>query len=161
MMCKRILPALILVLLITPIIAGAATAHRLYVDVAEAKTQVEIEIEAYYGDGKPARNADVIVYEPNEDVILTGKTDDNGRFKFILNDTTGFENLTIVVEHIGHRAETKIDVTGGKFVVDMRESDDMPLYVSVIAGLGYLLGLAGFASLYIARKHERRGMREK
>ncbi len=159
-MCKRIFPALILVLLITLFIGNVAKAHRLYVDVADAKMQVEIEIEAYYGDGKPARNADVTVYKPNDEVILTDKTDDNGRFKFKLNDTIGFENLTIVVEQVGHKAETKINIIGGS-VADAQEGDEMPIYVSVIAGFGYLLGLAGFTSLYIARKHERGGIREK
>ena len=159
-MCKGIFSALILVVLVTLFIADATTAHRLYVDVTELKTQVEIEIEAYYGDGKPAGNADITVYKPNDEVILTGKTDDNGRFKFKINDTRGFENLTIVVEQIGHKAETKINIVDGS-VVKARGSDEISIYAGIIAGFGYLLGLAGFASLYIARKHERRRIREK
>ena len=63
-------------------VAGVVSAHRMYVDV----TSQTIEIEAYYGDGKPVRNADVTVYKSNDEVYLTGKTDDNGKFSFEVKD---------------------------------------------------------------------------
>jgi nickel transport protein len=161
MMCKRIYTALVLVVFITLLTADAAAGHRLYIDVTEVRTQVEIEIEVYYGDGKPARNSDVTVYNPDDEVILTGKTDDDGMFKFILNDTMGLENITVVVEQVGHRAEAEIDIIGGDFSADTRVGDGMPIYANIIAGFGYLLGIAGFAALYQARKHKRGGMQEK
>lgn len=131
----------VLVMLIIVSIAGIVSAHRIYVDV----TQQTIEIEAYYGDGKPVKNADVTVYKSNDEVYLTGKTDDDGKFSFEVKDVDT-EYLRIEVEQIGHKAEVNI---GSGFNSD---GEEMPLYLRVIAGLGYLLGLAGLSSLYVAWK---------
>jgi nickel transport protein len=131
----------VLVMLLIVSIAGIVSAHRIYVDV----TSQTIEIEAYYGDGKPARNADVTVYKSNDEVYLTGKTDDDGKFSFEVKDVDT-EHLRIEVEQIGHKAEVNI---GSGFNSD---GGEIPLYQRVIAGLGYLLGLAGLSSLYVAWK---------
>lgn len=127
----------ITVIMLIVCIAGTASAHRIYVDV----TSQEVEIEAYYGDGTPVRNGDVTVYKPNGDVYLVNKTDNDGRFSFEIANVDA-EYLVIEVEQTGHRAE----VTLGTGVGDSAE--ELPSYQAAIAGLGYLLGLAGIASLY-------------
>ncbi len=125
--------------------AGTVSAHRIYVDV---NSQI-IEIEAYYGDGKPAQNADVTVYKSNGEVYLTNKTDENGKFKFDVKDVDS-DYLTIEVEQLGHKSDVKIG-TG----VESDSSDEMPLYIRVIAGFGYLMGMAGIACLYLAWKRNK------
>lgn len=136
---------LVLSILLIVSIAGIASAHRIYVDV----TSQTIEIEAYYGDGKPVKNADVTVYKSNDEVYLTGKTDDFGKFSFEVKDVDT-EYLRIEVEQIGHKAEVNI---GTGFESD---GGEMPLYLRVIAGLGYLIGLAGISSLYISWKRNKK-----
>ncbi len=118
-------------------VAGTVSAHRINVDV----TSQDVEIEAYYGDGTPVRNADVTVYLPNGDVYLTNKTDDDGRFTFEVKNVDA-EYLVIEVEQTGHKAEVTLGTGVGS------SGEDVPPYQAAIAGIGYLLGLAGIATLY-------------
>ncbi|MCJ2557032.1 MAG: hypothetical protein LN415_08025 [Candidatus Thermoplasmatota archaeon] len=129
--------ASILTVLLVASVAGTVSAHRIYVDV----TSQEVEIEAYYGDGTPVRNGDVTVYLPNGDVYLTNKTDDDGRFTFEVKNVD-VEYLVIEVEQTGHKAEVTLGTGVGS------SDDEVPSYQAAIAGLGYLLGLAGIASFY-------------
>ena len=129
--------ASILIVLLVVNVAGTVNAHRIYVDV----TSQEVEIEAYYGDGTPVRNADVTVYKPNGDVYLTNKTDDDGRFSFEVKNLD-VEYLVIEVEQTGHKAEVTLGTGVGS------SGEEVPSYQAAIAGLGYLLGLAGIASFY-------------
>ena len=127
-----------LIVLLVLSVAGTVSAHRIYVDV----TSQEVEIEAYYGDGTPVRNGDVTVYKPNGDVYLVNKTDDDGRFSFEVKNVDA-EYLVIEVEQTGHKAEVTLGTgVGGS-------GEEVPPYQAAIAGLGYLLGLAGIASLYV------------
>ena len=144
--CSVYMGFLVLIMLINVACIGTVDAHRIYVDV---NSQI-IEIEAYYGDGKPAQNADITVYKANGEVYLVNKTDEDGKFRFEVKDVDT-EYLTIVVEQLGHKSEVKVG-TG----VEGDSGEEMPLYLRVIAGFGYLLGLAGIACLYIAWKRNKR-----
>ncbi len=126
-----------MIVLLVANVAGTVSAHRINVDV----TSQEVEIEAYYGDGTPVRNADVTVYLPNGDVYLTNKTDDDGRFSFEVKNVDA-EYLVIEVEQTGHKAEVTLGTAAGS------TAEEVPPYQAAIAGLGYLLGLAGIATLY-------------
>lgn len=126
-----------MIVLLVASVAGTVSAHRIYVDV----TSQEVEIEAYYGDGTPVRNADVTVYLPNGDVYLTNKTDDDGRFTFEVKNVDA-EYLVIEVEQTGHKAEVTLGTGVGS------SGEEVPPYQAAIAGIGYLLGLAGIATLY-------------
>jgi nickel transport protein len=134
-----------LIVVLVASVAGTVSAHRIYVDV----TSQDVEIEAYYGDGTPVRNGDVTVYLPNGDVYLTNKTDDDGRFSFEVKNVDA-EYLVIEVEQTGHKAE----VTLGTAAVSSGE--EVPPYQAAIAGLGYLLGLAGIATLYATWRLKKR-----
>ena len=135
----------LIMLLLVLSAAGTVSAHRIYVDV----TSQEVEIEAYYGDGRPVRNGDVTVYKPNGDVYLVNRTDDDGRFSFEVKNVDA-EYLVIEVEQTGHRAEVTLGTgVGGS-------GEEIPPYQAAIAGLGYLLGLAGIASLYVTWRMRRK-----
>ena len=58
--------SLVLVILAIKVASVTTSAHRIHVDVISQT----FEIEAYYGDGKPARNATVTVYDPDGDLAL-------------------------------------------------------------------------------------------
>ena len=119
--------------------------HRIHLDVISQT----VEVEAYYGDGKPIRNGTITVYRENGDIFLKGTTDNDGKFSFkVEEEITG--TLTIEIEQTGHRAEVEI----GSYV--HRDGDDFPMLYRVIAGFGYLLGLAGLASLYAGWKMKKK-----
>ena len=119
-----------------------ATPHRMYIDYEVKK----IDIRVYYGGGTPAREADVKVYEPDGSLYLEGETDDEGRFSFEPAAMEG--DWKIVAEHSGHRAE--VDLTGGS------GGTEMPLYTRIIAGFGYLIGVAGLAIGYMGWRARRK-----
>ena len=122
-------------------LAGNSSAHRMNIDV----TKQTIEIEAYYGDGKPVKNGDIIVYKANGEIYLQGKTDDNGKFSFEVKDTDS-EYLIIEVKQTGHKATIKIG-TGVS-----SSGEEMELYQRIFAGIGYLVGMAGIVSFYLSIK---------
>jgi nickel transport protein len=129
------------------ITTGSAGAHSINVDVINQT----IEIEAYFGDGKPVKNGEVTVYKSNGEVYLTGLTDEDGIFKFDVSDIDT-NKLKIEVEQTGHKAEIEVSLGGSiKSSVD----DELPLYQRTLAGLGYLLGIGGLASLYLAWRTKR------
>lgn len=135
----------VLLVLCLAVAPQLVSAHRIYVDV----TSQTIVIEAYYGDGRPVKNGDVTVTRENGDVYLTGKTDGNGTFSFEIKDL-GDETLAIEVEQTGHLSEVTIGPGGGS-------EEDLPLPHKAIAGIGYLVGIAGIAGLLISwrMKHAR------
>lgn len=135
-------------------LSGIVSAHRMQVD-AEVKTYevMEVEIEAYYGDGKAVKAGDVTVLRASGDTFVTGKTNDEGKFSFQINSTVGNETLTIEVKQTGHKAIYEIEVSGKMDKIILKgsgEEGSMPTYQGIVAGFGYLLGLAGLVSLFIA-----------
>lgn len=146
MICKikvtHIIPLIIILLIFVN--TSNATAHSIEVDVINQT----IEIEAYYGDGKPVKNADVTVYDSDGEVYLTGKTDDVGKFKF---EVTGVKSsrLTIKVEQTGHKAEVEVELGSS---TKTSSNEELPVYQRALAGLGYIFGIAGMTSFYLARR---------
>lgn len=137
---------LILSILLISVFFGAASAHRMYVDVMEIEPK--IVIEAYYGDGTPVKNADVTVYLPNEDVYLAGKTDSNGCFSF--DPPANKEYIVVVVEQIGHRAEKTINLTE----IVSEEDEGIPIYLGLIIGVS-ILAAVGLVSFRISKRSKK------
>ena len=135
-------------------LSGVTSAHRMQLD-AEVKTYevMEVEIEAYYGDGKAVKNADVEVLRASGNTLVVGKTDNEGKFSFQINSTIGNETLTIEVEQSGHKASYEIEVSGKMDKVILKggsEEGSKSPYQGIISGFGYLLGLVGLVSLFSA-----------
>ena len=151
---KRKIFVLLLIVYVLTGIANIATAHRVYIDTNIQTFEVmEIEIEAYYGDGKAVKNGEVRVLRASGDVYLTGTTDSEGKFSFFINSTIGNETITIEVQQSGHKATYEIEVSGNVEKISLKGGESegsIPTYQGVIAGFGYLLGLAGIASLVSA-----------
>ena len=126
------------------IIAPSTMAHTIYLNYHVE----EVEIEVYFGGGVAAQEVEVTVYDPDGDPFLTGYTDDNGKFSFEPGLKSG--EWKIAAEHSGHRIE--------KTFLGGTEDDggDMPLYSRILAGFGYLMGIAGLAIGYVAWRDRRK-----
>jgi nickel transport protein len=117
-------------------------------------TLSELEIEAYFGGGASVKDGDVKVYDIDGNLYLEGTTDEEGKFRF--PPKVGMEEYKVVVNatHMpGHKGETTINLSqdgaGGA-------GTEMPLYTRVIAGFGYLIGIAGFAMAYVYWKRNKK-----
>jgi len=149
-MNHRFLSVLVLVLVMCMAVLPLASAHRVHV-----QGQVgQIDIRAWYGGGDPMAGADVSIYtirDGEDEPYLEGTTDEDGMFAF--TPQTGVAQYRVVVEATGHRGETVVDLTGST-----GQEAELPLYMRVIAGFGYLLGMAGAGMLYagwkLKKQHE-------
>jgi hypothetical protein len=117
-------------------LSSTANAHSMLINYQVGR----IDVVAYFSGGTPVQNAHVTVYKPDGAIYLEGETNDKGEFSF--EPTVMQGEWKVVAEHSGHRAEVVIggEAQGG--------TGEMPLYITVTAGLGYLLGLGGAAAAY-------------
>ncbi len=135
--------AIVLILCITLI--PTASAHRVHV----RELITEVEIKAWYGGGDPMANANVEIYsirDEQEKLYDEGKTDENGLYYFA--PELGTSSYRVVVELTGHKGELEFDLTAGS----QPENAELPLYLSVLVGFGFLAGIGGIAAYLSARK---------
>ena len=145
--------AVLLVLLCLSI--STVSAHRLYI----VHKISEIEIESYFGGGSPCRDANVMVYDNEGNLYLEGVTDDEGKFSF--PPKIGMEEYTVVVDAVhmpGHKAKTVINLSQAAAGAGAGSAGgtEMPLYTRVIAGFGYIIGLAGAAMVYMSWRRKKK-----
>ncbi|AKB25632.1 hypothetical protein MSMTP_2163 [Methanosarcina sp. MTP4] len=140
---------LALTLILCLALAPAASAHRVHV-----MGQVDsIQVKAWYGGGDPMVDADVEIYtirNEEEELYLTGSTDEEGLFYF--TPKLGVSEYKVVASAKGgHRGEEIINLESGV----APEEDELPLFIRVFAGFGYLTGLAGIGMISSARKKQK------
>ncbi len=80
----------------------------------------KIEGKAYYSNGRPAKDAKVVVHKDGSDRVITLKTDNNGRFSFVVHGPASY-TLELIAGQ-GHRAATVIKVNGSS--VEPRKDPD-------------------------------------
>ncbi len=146
---------LLALILILCMAAMPTSAHRVIVQGQVS----EIQIRAYFGGGSadPMAYADVEIYAVRggqEELYKTGKTNDTGMYYF--QPLIGVSEYRAVVEATGHRGEEWVNLTEGAGITEaeQEEAEDeagLPL-TGIIAGFGYLTGLAGIAMFLTARK---------
>ncbi len=139
------LSLLAIVLILCMTLIPVTSAHRVHV----RELISEVEIKAWYGGGDPMPNADVEVYsirDGQEKLYLEGKTDENGLYYF--TPELGTTSYRVVVELTGHKGELEFDLTAGS----QPENAELPLYLSVLVGFGFLAGIGGIAAYLSARK---------
>ncbi len=148
-MRKLVIPVIIVFIAILSVISvigqsSTADAHNILINYQAGR----IDMVVYFSGGTPAQNAHVTVYKPDGTIYLEGETNEKGEFSF--EPTVMQGEWKIVAEHSGHRAEIIIgeESQGG--------TGEMPLYITVTAGLGYLIGLAGAAAAYMGWKAQRK-----
>jgi nickel transport protein len=135
--------AILLILSIS--LMPAASAHRCYVEQVGAD---EIVVKAFYEGDSPMGLAEYqILNADTEEVLYEGETDEDGFLSFTpVEDVTQY---TVVVDQFGHMGEATISATGGS-----AETAELPLFMRIFTGFGYLLGLAGIAMIYTAKKKQ-------
>jgi nickel transport protein len=125
-----------LALLFVLTMVSQASAHDL--DAAYKIRDGRVELEVYFDDNTPARNANVIVRDSSGNIIAQGKTDHEGRWSF---PVPGRENYEIVVDTgDGHRKV--IESTRGSDHPSRAEFTRTP-WVKMILGF-LLIALAAF-----------------
>ena len=119
----------------------------------------EIEIEACFADGTPVRDAEVTVYDKGGNLYMKGTTDEEGKFRFPLkvgvNDYTVVVNATHTTHISGYKGETRINLSQAGIGAD-EPGMEMSLYARIVAGFGYLSGVAGAAMIYMGWKQKKR-----
>ena len=97
-----ILTALMLVLLCPP---QAALAHKVNVFAwIEGDT---VHTESKFSGGREARQATIEVYDGQNNRLLTGSTDDNGKFSFKIPKATALR--IVLIAGMGHQNEWRLD----------------------------------------------------
>ena len=147
--------AVLIALAILVLSCSIVSAHRMYASYRVG----EIEIKSWFGGGTPVRDGDVKVYaikDGKEELYKEGKTNEKGEFSFFPRVGTNEYRIVVEATHMpGHMAEVMVNLTGVQEIGEER----MPAYVRTFAGLGYLIGLAGAAMLYMGwklkREHDR------
>ena len=148
-MRKLLIPVIIVFIAILSVISvigqsSTVDAHNILINYQAGR----IDMVVYFSGGTPAQKAHVTVYKPDGTIYLEGETNEKGEFSFEPAVMQG--EWKIVAEHSGHRAEIIIgeESQGG--------TGEMPLYITVTAGLGYLIGLGGEAAAYMGWKAQRK-----
>lgn len=133
-----------LVIIVCMALMPLASAHRVHL-----QEQIgTIEVKAWFGGGDPMINGDVEVYaikDGQEELYLNGKTDEDGVFSF--TPKIGITKYRVVAQESGHKGETVIDLTGS-----VQQDAELPLYMRIVAGFGFLIGLAGAGMLFVGWK---------
>jgi nickel transport protein len=127
-----------------------ASAHRVYL-----QEQVnEIQIRAWYGGGDPMGNAEIMVYaikDGEEELYLEGTTDEKGYYYF--SPKLGVSEYRVTVSQMGHQKELLLDLEReGDALEGNSEDAELPITASIIAGFGYIAGIAGIAMILKTRK---------
>jgi nickel transport protein len=91
--CKRAPLLLAGVMVVSALVPSVAFGHR--INVFAYVEGDAVSVEAYFSDGKGARDADVAVFGPGDMRLLGGKTDAEGKFSFAAPASA--EDLKIVV----------------------------------------------------------------
>ena len=153
---KLIFAILATLLVLSCLSISVVSAHRVHIVYKIS----EIEIKSYFGGGTPFQDANVEVYDKEGNLYMEGVTDEEGKFSF--PPKVGMKEYKVVVESVnmpGHKAETLINLTqeaaGASSGAEVLGTE-MPLYSRVIAGFGYLFGLAGAAMAYMGWKMKKK-----
>jgi nickel transport protein len=152
-MKRKFVAILALLLVLSCVSISEVSAHRLLIDHEIG----EIGIKAYFEGGSPCRDANVKVYDNEGNLYLEGVTDDKGKFGF--PPKIGMEEYTVAVDAVhapGHKAETVINLSHVAAGAGSAGGTEMPLYTRVIAGFGYLVGLAGAAMAYVGWRQKKK-----
>jgi len=146
---KQMIGIFAVLLVLSCLSMNVVSAHRLHV----VHKISELEIEAYFAGGSPCRDAEVTIYDNEGNLYMDGVTDDEGKFGF--PPKIGMEGYMVVVNatHMpGHRGETTINLSAGAGGTGA----ELPLYSRIIAGFGYLIGIAGAAMAYMGWKQKKK-----
>ena len=149
---KQMIGIFAVLIVISCLSMNVVSAHRLHV----VHKISELEIEAYFAGGSPCRDAEVTVCDNEGNLYMNGVTNEEGKFGF--PPKIGIAEYIVVVNatHMpGHRGEATI-----KLSQNVAEAGgtgaELQLYSRIIAGFGYLIGIAGVAMAYMGWKQKKK-----
>ncbi len=128
------------------LLPAPAMAHNMYLTYGTKVIEVLVEFEG----GSVAREARITVLDPNGEVYVEGVTDEDGKFSFEPGEMEG--KWKIAAEHSGHKKAVLLESSE----VQSGGGLELPLYTRIIAGFGYLVGIAGVALVITSRKAQRK-----
>jgi len=151
---NRLLFASLMVLLLVSALIAPVSAHRAYVGAFLTGDQYdEVLVRAWYEGGSPMAHAEITIYairDGTEEIYIQDTADEQGFYAF--DPEWRVTEYKIIAEHTGHRATMTLDLKTG---MTAGSGTELPLAARVIAGFGYLTGLAGIAMIYSARKMQK------
>jgi hypothetical protein len=122
-------PVALALLLLAP---GRVLAHAIGLECVLKGERVEVE--AYYDDDTPARQAQVRVLDGATHTLTQGRTDDDGRWSFATPPAGQY--LVIVDAGAGHRAERKVIVPARPSLPAPATRSPEPIAATVSEGPG-------------------------
>jgi nickel transport protein len=129
------------------LISFAAHGHRMDHVVSQDEAMV---VSLSFGHGHPPSHETFRIYAPDQDVAFqNGRTDAFGRLSF-LPDRPGTWRVVVSTDD-GHGLELAIDVDESMTVMEVI-SPGHTHWGLVVAGIGYLFGVAGLLVLWRNRK---------
>ncbi|MFO7958546.1 MAG: hypothetical protein R6X33_15765 [Candidatus Brocadiia bacterium] len=162
-MTQRVTPIGLAVLAVL-VLAPDALAHKMLA-VARVREDGTVRLQAVFPDGKPARGVKVEVRRPNGDLFTEGETDERGELTIQPDGPPGRWSA-VFTGSMGHRLETTFSVEGAtpertapvardaanredegeaSPQPDPEPSEAEPVpWTRVLAGLGFVFGLAAF-----------------
>ncbi|MCP1662405.1 MAG: hypothetical protein D5R99_07970 [Methanocalculus sp. MSAO_Arc1] len=150
----RLLLAGLMVLLLASALIAPVTAHRAYVGAFLTGDQYdEVLVRAWYEGGSPMAGAEITIYairDGTEEIYIQDTADEQGFYAF--DPEWRVTEYTIIAEHTGHRATMTLDLASG---ITAGPGTELPVAARIIAGFGYLAGLAGIAMIYSAQKMQK------
>lgn len=127
--------------------SSLAWAHRMNHEVSTAEAQV---LSVSYAFGQAPIFEPYQVFAPDTDVpFQTGRTDAKGRISY-LPDRPGRWRVVVTTED-GHGVEVRVRVDEALSITEV-EAPARGGLVNTLAGIGYLLGLAGLLILWRQRR---------
>lgn len=130
-------------LLLALAVIVSAQAHRMDHVVSQDEAMV---VSLSFGHGHPPLHESFRVYAPDQEVAFqNGRTDALGRLSF-LPDRPGTWRVVVSTDD-GHGVELDIDVDESMTVIEVI-SPGHTHWSLVVAGIGYLFGLAGLLVLW-------------
>jgi nickel transport protein len=135
--------AIVFMMLLVP----GVSAHRVYL-----QEQIkDVQIKTWFGGGDPMVDAEISIYavkNGQEELYIEDRTDSEGLYHF--TPKLGVSEYRVVVSESGHKNEKTFNLAAGSLA--SQEEAELPLYANIISGLGYIVGLAGFAMYFSSRK---------
>jgi len=134
-----------------PALSTSAFAHK--VNIFAYVEGDNVYTESYFPDGKKVKDGKVEVYDSQNKKLLEGQTDNNGQFSFrpIKKD-----DLTIIINaSMGHRSSyvltrDEFSIASVKRQKTLRKDKISPK--DIIAGIGYIFGIAGVAFYFRSKR---------
>ncbi|AEH61772.1 hypothetical protein Mzhil_1937 [Methanosalsum zhilinae DSM 4017] len=147
---KKLLIPLVLLCILSIFFTAPVSAHAVHMDVTQ---KVEIEVKGYFSEAERMSFGNIAIYTIDEDgseeLYIEDKLNEQGIYTF--EPVEGYEEYRIkIYDDWGHQEEATINVEGG--AGQLHSSGGFDTVTRIIAGLGYMLGLAGFGMLLSARK---------